>query len=356
MSQAAIRIGPHWVGSSAPPFIIAELSANHRGNLDRAIEMVRVAADSGANAIKLQTFTPDTLSLDSRKPDFIIDDPKSLWHGRRLWELYEEAQTPWEWHAPLFDAARQQGMACISSAFDNTSVEFLQEVGVDAIKIASFELVHVPLIEQSAATGLPIILSTGMATIEEIEDAVKVLRDKRCDKFVLLRCTSAYPSLEKDANVISILDLRSRFDCQVGLSDHCLSPYPVYTAVALGATVIEKHITLNRADGGLDAPFSIEQPELKEMVDGARRIWLSRGSVLYGPQAVEETSHRERPSIYVTKPILAGEAFTLDNTRIIRPGFGLPPKEYSRILGCQAATNIDAETALCWSMIADKPL
>ena len=353
MSQAPIRIGPHMVGAEHPPFVIAELSANHGGSLDRALEIVHAAADNGAHAIKLQTFTPGTLSIDSHKPDFFIDDPESLWHGRRLWELYQEAETPWEWHAPLFDAARARGMACISSAFDQSSLDFLVGLGVDAIKIASFELVHIPLIEGAAKTGLPVILSTGMAAIEEIEDAVAALRGNGCEQFMLLRCTSAYPSEEKDANVLSIADLRERFDCQVGLSDHCLSPYSVYAAVGLGATMIEKHLTLRRSDGGLDAPFSMEPADLKETVEGSRLVWLSRGSVIYGTQGVEETSRKERPSIYVTKPIAAGEAFTPDNIRVIRPGFGLAPKYYRGVLGRRAAKNIEPESALAWSMIAD---
>ncbi|MGQ0559086.1 MAG: pseudaminic acid synthase [Sphingosinicella sp.] len=353
MSQAEIIIGPHRVGAGHPPFIIAELSANHGGSLELAMEILHAAADNGAHAIKLQTFTAATLSIDSHRPDFFIDDPESLWHGRRLWELYEEAETPWQWHAPLFEAARARGMACISSAFDQSSLDFLVGLGVDAIKIASFELVHIPLIEGAAKTGLPVILSTGMAAIAEIEDAVAALRDNGCQRFVLLRCTSAYPSEEKDANVVSIVDLRERFDCQVGLSDHCLSPYSVYAAVGLGATMIEKHLTMRRADGGLDAAFSMEPADLKETVEGSRRVWLSRGSVRYGTQAVEQTSRKERPSIYVTRPIAAGETFTPDNIRVIRPGFGLPPKEYRRILGRRAASDIEAESPLTWSLIAD---
>lgn len=351
MKRAELSIGPHLVGPDHPPFLIAELSANHVGSLQRALEIVRAAADNGAHAIKLQTFTADTLSIDSYKSDFFINDPNSLWHGRRLWELYKEAETPWEWHEPLFDAARARGMACISSAFDQSSLEFLVKLDVDAIKIASFELVHIPLIEETAKCGKPVILSTGMAAIEEIVDAVAALRRNGCDRFVLLRCTSAYPSHEGDANVISIVDLRERFNCQVGLSDHCLTPYSVYAAVGLGATVIEKHLTLRRSDGGLDAAFSIEPADLRETVVGSRLVWLSRGAVSYGPQRVEETSLKERPSIYVTRPVKAGEAFDSQNIRVIRPGFGLPPKEYKKILGCRAACDIEPESALRWSMV-----
>ncbi len=351
MRQVDIKIGQHLVGSGHPPFIIAEVSANHRGSLDRALEIVHAAADNGAHAIKLQTFTASTLTIDSFGPDFFIRDQDSLWNGRRLWELYQEAETPWEWHAPLFEAARERGMACISSAFDESSVDFLLKLGVDAIKIASFELVHIPLIKAAAKTGLPVLLSTGMATVDEIENAVEALRNNDCEQFILLRCTSAYPSLEKDANTVSIVDMQKRFSCQVGLSDHSLSPYAAYAAVGLGATIIEKHLTLHRADGGLDASFSMEPPDLKEIVEGSKQVWLCRGSVKYGPQKVEETSRKERPSIYVTRSIAAGEIFTPDNIRIIRPGYGLPPKDFHRVLGHRALINILAETALDWSMI-----
>lgn len=353
MSQAAVRIGQHWVGADHEPFIIAEVSANHNNSLDRALEIVSKAAENGAHAIKLQTFTPATLTLNSHKPEFFIDDPKSLWHGRRLWELYEEAQTPYSWHEPIFDKARRHGMACISSAFDDSAIDFLVRLGVDAIKIASFELVHIPLIAHAAATRLPVILSTGMATTEEITDAVTALRGNSCDQFVLLRCTSAYPAEEKDANIISLTDLRQDFDCQVGLSDHCLSPYASYAAVALGATVIEKHITLSRADGGLDAAFSLEPAELKMMADGIRLVWLSRGKQSREPLAVELTSYKERPSIYVTRSMNSGDTFTHDNIRIVRPGCGLHPKHYYRILGRRAAVAIAADSALDWSLIAD---
>jgi len=353
MKNTDIRIGPHLVGSGHPPFIIAEISANHNGSLERALRIVQAAADNGAHAIKLQTFTADSLTIDSHRPDFFIDDHDSIWRGRRLWELYKEAETPWEWHVPLFEAARQLGLACISSAFDQSSLDFLMKIGVDAIKIASFELVHIPLIESAAKSGLPVILSTGMASFEEIEDAVSALRTNDCKEFILLRCTSAYPSEEKDANAVSIVDMQNRFKCQVGLSDHSLRPFSVYAAVSFGATIIEKHLTLSRLDGGLDASFSMEPADLKEVVEGTKQVWLSRGSVRYGVQSVEQTSRKERPSIYVSRAIALGEVFTPENIRIIRPGYGLPPKDFYRVLGRRAAIDIGAETALNWSMIED---
>lgn len=353
MREAAIRLGSNFVGPEHPPLMIAEISANHGGSLDRALKIVQAAADNGAHAIKLQTFTAGTLTIDSHKPDFFINDEVSLWHGRRLWELYEEAETPWEWHAPLFEAARKRGMACISSAFDQSSLDFLIKLGVDAIKIASFELVHIPLIEGAAKSGVPVILSTGMASVDEIEDAVAALRTNGCEQFILFRCTSAYPSEEKDTNAVSIVDMQDRFSCQVGLSDHSLRPYSTYAAVGLGATIIEKHLTLCRMDGGLDASFSMEPTDLKEITKGIKQVWLSRGSVKYGTQVVEETSRKERPSIYVTRSIAAGEIFTPDNIRIIRPGYGLPPKDFYRVLGRRAKTDIGAETALEWALIND---
>jgi N-acetylneuraminate synthase len=353
VSDNAIEIGPHLVGPDHPPFIIAEISANHGGKLQTALEIVHAAADNGAHAIKLQTFTAATLSIDSSRPEFFIDDPGSLWHGRRLWELYEEAHTPWEWHEPLFDAARKRGLACISSAFDESSLDFLVEIDVDAVKIASFELVHVPLIERAAQTGKPVIASTGMASLEEIDDAVAALRSNGCQRFMLLKCTSAYPADEKDANVLTIGDMRDRYGCQVGLSDHTLRPFVAYAGVGLGATAIEKHLTLRRADGGLDAPFSMEPADLRELTEGVSLVWLSRGVVAYGTHCSEETSRKERPSIYVVRPIAKGEPLTADNIRVIRPGAGLAPREFHRVIGRRAATDIPAETPLTWSLIED---
>jgi N-acetylneuraminate synthase len=351
MTPTTIRIGPYNVGPDFPPFIIAELSANHAGRLERAMEIVHAAADNGAHAIKLQTFTAATLSIDSSRPEFFIDDPESLWHGRRLWELYEEAHTPWEWHAPLFDAARERGLACISSAFDQSSLDFLVQLGADAIKIASFELVHVPLIEAAARTGLPVIVSTGMGSVEEIDDAVAALQRGDASDFTLLKCTSAYPAKEDDANVLTIPDLQARYDCPVGISDHTLGPYAAYGAVALGATMIEKHLTIARDDGALDSAFSMEPAHLKELAEGTRRVWLSRGSVTYGTGVSEETSRKERPSIYAVKAIAAGEALTEENLRVIRPGAGLAPKHFSELIGRRASQDIPAETPMAWSLV-----
>jgi len=351
VTNRAIRIGTKLVGAGNPPLVIAEMSGNHRGALDDALKIVRLAAGSGADAIKLQTFTPATLTLDSKRPEFFIDDPATPWHGRRLWDLYQEAHTPWEWHEPIFKLARSLHLACISSAFDASSLKFLLELGVDAVKIASHELIHLPLIEAAARSGKPMLLSTGMATVEEIDDAVATLAANRCSDYVLLKCTSAYPSIEKDANVLTMQDMRARYGCEVGLSDHSLRSYAAYAAVALGASVIEKHVTTSRADGGVDAAFSLEPPELRELVEGAKLVWQSRGGVRYQPLSAEAASLKERPSIYVVRPVRKGQKLTAEDLRIVRPANGLAPKHYPQVIGRPAARDIDAGIPLSWDLI-----
>jgi len=340
------------LGAGRPPLIVAEISANHRGSLDEALAIVRTAAEQGAGAIKLQTYTPATLTLDSARPEFFIDDSSSVWHGRRLWELYEEAHTPWEWHEPLFNAARSCGLACISSAFEQKSLEFLLGLGADAIKISSFELIHIPLLEAAARSGKPLLVSTGMASVAELDDAVTALRDNGCRRFVLLKCTSAYPAEEKHANVLTMQAMSARYDCSVGFSDHALGPYASFAAVALGAVVVEKHLTMSRAAGGVDAAFSLEPGEFRELVEGTRRVWESRGEARFGPHPSEGASVRERPSIYVVHDVRKGERFTDRNVRIVRPGNGLAPKHFAAILGRRAAYDIDGETPLASDMLA----
>src|SRR5262249_13296981 len=329
------------------------MSANHNGSLEAAQRIVRAAAEYGADAIKLQTFTPATLTIDSHRPEFFIDDANSLWHGRRLWDLYEEAHTPWEWHQPIFELARKEGLACISSAFDIDSIRFLSSLGVDAIKIASHELIHIPLIEEAARSGKPLLLSAGMASIEELDEAVGVLRGNGCEQFILLKCTSAYPADEADANVLTITEMRTRCECQVGLSDHTIHPYVAFAATALGACLIEKHFTMARADGGLDAAFSIEPLELRELATGTELVWKSLGKVSFGALGVEEASVKERPSIYVVRSMKEGEEFTEQNLRIIRPSAGLAPKHYRRLIGKTCACDITAETPMSWDMVLD---
>lgn len=339
------------ISRSHRPMIVAEMSGNHNHSLERALAIVRAAADSGADAIKLQTFTAATLTLDSRRPEFFIDEPGGPWHGQRLWELYDNAHTPWEWHEPLFAAARSLGLACISTAYDLTSLDFLLSLNVDAIKIASFELIHLPLIAATARSGKPVLLSTGMATLDELDEAVAILRKDGTDRHVLLKCTSAYPSQESDANILTMVDMRQRYDGEIGLSDHNLRPHSAFAAVALGATVIEKHFTLARADGGVDAAFSIEPPELRALVDGARLVWESLGDLRYGPVAREAASLRERPSIFVTAAMRRGEGFSAHNIRIVRPAGGLPPKHYQALIGRRCARDIPAQTPLSWEAV-----
>lgn len=346
-----LEIGNKKIGLGFRPIIIAEMSGNHNGKLETALDIVRAAAAHGADAIKLQTYTPGTLTIDSRRPEFFIDDSDSLWHGRRLWELYEEAHTPWEWHEPIFEVARKEGLACISSAFDISSVEFLLSIGVDAIKISSFELIHIPLIEAAARTGKPLLLSTGMANLHELDEAVSAIRRNGCETFVLLKCTSAYPSVEKEANILTMNDLRSRFGCEVGLSDHTLRPYVAFAATANGAVVVEKHFIVSREQGGVDSAFSIEPAELSELAQGCDLIWQSLGNVSYVSLPSESASNKERPSIYVVQPMKKGQTFTEKNIRVIRPSSGLAPKHYSEVIGKKSAVDIDAETPMSWTMV-----
>lgn len=354
MPNSNIEIGGKRAGPGHRPLIVAEMSANHNRSLDAALSIVRAAAQCGADAIKLQTFTPARLTIDSHRPEFFINDPESSWDGRRLWELYEEAHTPLEWHEPIFRAARDEGLACISTAFDAASVQFLSSLGVDAIKIAAFELVHIPLISLVANSGRPVLLSAGMATLDDLDTAISQFRLDKLDKLTLLKCTSMYPSEERDANINTMRDMRARYGCHVGLSDHTLRPYAAFAATALGAIVIEKHFTLARADGGVDSAFSIEPQELRELVVGTDLVWRSLGEIRYDVLAAEQTSARERPSIYVVSPIKKGETFTEKNLRIIRPAMGLAPKHYHSLLGKVCSRDVDAENPMSWDMVCDE--
>jgi len=348
----SIRIGQHQIGLDHPPFVIAEMSGNHKGSLERALAIVDAVADAGAQALKLQTYTADTMTLDLAEREFLIDDPQSLWAGRSLYDLYREAHTPWDWHAPIFERARQRGLVAFSTPFDATAVDFLESLDVPCYKIASFENVDLPLIRRVAATGKPLIVSTGLATLEEIADAVAAARDAGCRDLVLLKCTSAYPASPADSHLRTIPHLRAAFDCEVGLSDHTLGNGAALAAIALGATVIEKHVTLRRADGGVDSAFSLEPQELKQLVEDSERARLALGSVHYGPSANEVGSLRFRRSLYVVRDVRRGEELTRENVRAIRPGLGLPPKHLERVLGRRASRDIAAGTALAWELIA----
>jgi N-acetylneuraminate synthase len=347
----SIRIEKHQIGPDHPPFVIAEMSGNHNGSLDRALAIVDAVAEAGAQALKLQTYTADTMTLDLAEGEFVIDDPRSLWAGRTLYDLYREAHTPWEWHAPIFERARALGLVAFSTPFDVTAVDFLESLGVPCYKIASFENVDLPLIRRAAMTGKPLIISTGLATLNEIADAVTAARDSGCRDLVLLKCTSAYPASPADSHLRTIPHLRAAFECEVGLSDHTLGNGAALAAIALGATVIEKHVTLRRADGGVDSAFSLEPHELKQLVEDSDRARLALGSVRYGPSASEVGSLRFRRSLYVVRDVRAGEELTRENVRAIRPGLGLAPKYLERVLGRRAARSIAAGTALTWDLL-----
>ncbi len=334
-----------------PPFVIAEMSGNHNHSLDRALAIIDAAADAGAHAIKLQTYTADTITLDIDHGEFVIDDPGSLWAGRTLHDLYDEAHTPWEWHKALFTRARDRGLIAFSTPFDETAVDFLEELEVPCYKIASFENVHIPLILKVAATGKLIIMSTGMATGDELAESVDAARSAGCTDLVLLKCTSTYPATPANSNLATIPDMRERFGCEVGLSDHTLGTAVSVAAVALGATVIEKHFTLSRAEGGVDAAFSMEPDELRALVADTESAWQALGRVSYGPTEAEKPSLQFRRSLYVAEDMRAGEAFTSASLRVVRPGLGLPPKHYDELLGRSVARDVRKGTPVSWDLI-----
>lgn len=347
-----LKFGSRAIGPQLPPLIIAEMSGNHNQSLERALALVDAAADAGAHAIKLQTYTPDTMTLNLDAPGFRIEDPDSLWHGRTLYDLYREAHTPWEWHAPIFARARERGIECLSTPFDDTAVEFLEQFDPPAYKIASFEITDLPLIERVAQTGRTMIVSTGMASVDEIADAVKTARSHGCKDIVLLKCTSTYPASPQDSNVVTVADMRERFGAETGLSDHTLGIGAAVAAVALGAVLVEKHFTLARADGGVDSVFSMEPGELRSLVAETHRAWLARGSVQYGAGPSEQKSLAYRRSLYVSRDIRRGEIFTRENVRIVRPGYGLAPRHFSEVLGKAAAADIRRGTAVTWDVVA----
>lgn len=346
-----MQIGDRRVGRDATPLVIAEMSGNHNQSLERALKIVDAAAEAGAHALKLQTYTADTMTLAMNEGEFFISDEKSLWKGTSLHDLYKQAYTPWEWHAPIMKRARERGMLCFSSPFDETAVDFLDSLGVPAFKIASFENVHLPLIRKAAATGKPLIISTGMATLEEIDDAVNAARAAGAKDLVLLKCTSTYPATPENSNVMTIPDLRTRFNCEVGLSDHTMGLGAAVAAVAHGATVIEKHFTLRRADGGVDSAFSLEPEEMRALVVETERAWQSLGGVRYGPGETEKKSLVFRRSIYVAEDLKAGDTLTEKNLRCIRPGLGLPPKFYEELLGRRVTRDVKKGTPMKWELV-----
>ena len=346
-----MKIGGKFVGLGHPPLLIAEMSGNHNQSLERALEIVEAAAKTGAHALKIQTYTPDTMTLDLDEREFHISDPKSLWAGTSLYKLYGQAFTPWEWHEAIFKRAKELGIIAFSTPFDATSVDFLESLDVPCYKIASFENTDLPLIRKVAATGKPMIISTGMASIAELDDTVRAARQAGCKDLVLLKCTSTYPATADNTNILTIPHMRELFGCEVGLSDHTMGVGVSVASVALGATVIEKHFTLNRADGGVDSSFSMEPAEMTQLVVETERAWQALGRVAYGPTAAEQKSIVFRRSLYVVKDLQAGEKLTADNVRAIRPGLGLPTKYLEQVLGKTVKQSVARGTALSWDMI-----
>lgn len=351
MSIKNFKIGPFEVGNSVRPFIIAEMSGNHNQSLERALAIVEAAAKSGAQAIKLQTYTADTITLDVHDNEFKIQDENSLWNGKSLHKLYNEAYTPWEWHAPIMKRAEELGMVCFSSPFDETAVDFLEELNVPAYKIASFENIHLPLIRKVAATGKPLIISTGMATVSELYEAVTAAREAGCENLVLLKCTSTYPAVPANSNITTIPHMRDLFQCQVGLSDHTMGTGVSVAAVTLGATIIEKHFTLSRADGGVDSAFSLEPLEMESLVTETERAWLSLGVIRYGATDAEKKSLVFRRSLYISEDVLMGTVLSPENLRCVRPGLGLAPKYYDQVIGRKLNRNVNKGTPLTWNLL-----
>lgn len=346
-----IKIKDKTIGVNQPPFIIAEMSGNHNQSLERALVIVQAAAKSGAHALKIQTYTPDTMTLDLDEREFHIADKESLWKGKSLYQLYGEAYTPWEWHKPIFERANELGIIPFSTPFDETAVDFLESLNVPCYKIASFENTDLPLIKRVATTGKPLIISTGMASIAELDETVRTARQAGCKDLILLKCTSTYPANPSDTNILTIPHMRELFGCELGLSDHTMGIGVAIASVALGATVIEKHFTMSRSEGGVDSAFSMEPSEMKQLVEESERVWQALGVVSYGASEAEKKSLVYRRSLYISEDIKAGEKLTLNNVRVIRPGLGLPTKYLDVVLGKKLNQNVKRGTPINWKLI-----
>ncbi|NBO56333.1 MAG: pseudaminic acid synthase [Actinobacteria bacterium] len=347
-----MKIGGRGVGVGSAPLVIAEMSGNHNQSLERAFEIVDAAAQSGAHALKIQTYTAETMTIDIREREFFISDEKSLWKGESLFDLYKKAYTPWEWHEAIFDRAKKHKMLAFSTPFDKTAVDFLENLNVPCYKIASFENTDLPLIRYVAATGKPMIISTGMATFVELDETVEAARAAGCKDLILLKCTSTYPSTPDDSNILTIPEMRSRYGCEIGISDHTMGVGVSVAAVALGATVIEKHFTLQRADGGVDSAFSMEPQEMAQLVIETERAWQAMGKVQHGPTVNEQASLVFRRSLYIVADVKAGEKLTPANVRAIRPGNGIAPKFYDEVIGKTAKRDIVRGTPLSHDLYA----
>lgn len=347
----SIKIGKYTIDQNSSPFIIAEMSGNHNHSLERALAIVEAAAEAGAHALKLQTYTAETMTLDMDEGEFFIDDPNNLWQGTSLYNLYQQAYTPWEWHQPIFDRCRELGIIGFSTPFDSTAVDFLESLKVPCYKIAAFENTDLPLLKKVAATKKPVLVSTGMATVAELDETVRTLRENGCPAVILLKCTSTYPASPQNSNLRTLPHLRELFNCEVGISDHTMGIGTALAAVALGATVVEKHFTLSRAEGGVDAAFSMEPEELGVLVKESERAWQSLGGIYYGPTSAEKASLKHRRSLYITQDLTAGTLLSPENVRAIRPGLGLPPKYYETVLGKRVNRDVKRGTPLSWEMI-----
>lgn len=348
-----LKIAGKTINDNHPPFIIAEMSGNHNQSLSRALEIIEAAADSGVDAIKIQTYRPDTMTLNIKGGNFDIKDQSSIWKGRNLYDLYSEAYTPWEWHKDIFSKAKELGLICFSSPFDESAVDFLETLDVPAYKIASFENNHIPLIKKVAKTRKPIIISTGMATISELDTAVNAVKNIGCDQIILLKCTSTYPAKPENSNLNTIPHMKDLFQCEVGLSDHTFGLGAAVAATALGASVIEKHFTLSRDDGGVDSEFSLEPSEMKQLVNETKNAWQALGDIKYGPTNNEKNSLLYKRSIYVSQDIKKEEIFSNLNLKIIRPGDGAPPSFYEEILGTKSKKDFKKGTPLKLKDIID---
>jgi pseudaminic acid synthase len=346
-----MKINNRKIGLDERPYVIAEMSANHNGDIDNAYKIIDIAKASGADAVKLQTYKPDTITMDMRTPDFMIEG--GLWDGQNLYELYEEAFTPWEWHQSLFDYAKKVGITIFSSPFDNTAVDLLEELNTPAYKIASFEAVDLPLIKYVAQTGKPMIISTGMADEQEIQEAIEAAREGGCKELAILHCVSSYPAPAGDYNLRTLVDMQQKFGLITGLSDHTIDNTTAISSVALGASIIEKHVTLDRNGGGPDDSFSLESEELRQLCVSAKTAWEALGEVDYGLKSSEQGSVKFRRSLYAIKDIKVGEVITSEHIKSIRPGFGLPPKYYNYVIGRTARIDIERGSPLDWSFLKE---